>query len=124
MSRQDRIRSKLATKIFSTTTGIGKSVTLKRVSSTTYDNRGDIASESTTSSTISIVPYDQITERSHETFGELKAGEVEAAVPYDVTVTIGDTITMEGDDWHINMVSPNWLPGNVVTIIRMSKNTA
>ncbi len=124
MSRQDRIRAKLAAKIFNTTTGIGKSVTLKRVSSTTYDNRGDISSETTSSSTISIVPYDQITERSHEAFGELQAGEVEAAVPYDVTVAIGDTITMEGADWHINMVSPNWLPGNVVTIIRMSKNTA
>jgi hypothetical protein len=121
MSRQSSARSRLASKIFSTTTGIGKTVTLKSLSSPTYNTRGEVENVTTTTSSITIVPYGQVTQESKERFGDLQPGQVEAAVPYTVTVNLGDKITMEGSDWEIVAVEPNWLPDNIVTIIRMAK---
>jgi hypothetical protein len=124
MTRQDSVRAKLLAKVFNTTTGVGKSVTLKSAASTTYNTRGEIESSSTTDTTITIVPYNQITQRSHEAFGALSAGDLEAAVPYTVTINIGDLIYMESTTWKVIAVQPNWLPDNVVTIVRLTKVVA
>jgi hypothetical protein len=121
MARQDSIRSKLAAKIFNTTTGIGKTVTLKSIVPGTYNTRGELETSTVNSSSIVIVPYDQVTTRSIERLGELGVGELEAAVPYTVTIAINDKITMEGSDWLVIAVLPNWLPDNVVTIVRLRK---
>jgi hypothetical protein len=43
------------------------------------------------------------------------------AVPYDVTIDIDDLLTIEGQDWRVKNTQPNYLPGNVVTIIRVTR---
>lgn len=122
MAKQDQIRAKLASKIF---TPYGKTVTLKSKSSPVYNTRGELEDVTDTQSSISIVPYNIISsERFYESFGEMDTGDVEAAIPYTVTVAIGDEIVMEGDTYTIIRVEKNYLPDNVVTIVRLSKNTA
>jgi hypothetical protein len=44
-----------------------------------------------------------------------------AAVPYTVTVDIGDVFTIESQDWIVKQVEKNYLPDNVVTIVLLSK---
>ena len=123
VSRQDKIRTKLANKIFGS--DIGKSVTLKSQTTNVYNSRGEIEDVTETESTITIVPYDiVVSDRSLEPFGELQPGEMMFAVPYTVTINIRDKLVIEGDTWVVDQVQPNWLPGNVVTIIKVSKQLA
>jgi hypothetical protein len=113
------IRNKLQSKIF---TPYGKSVTLKSKSSPIYNSRGEEEDQTFTSSTISIVPYNIINaDEVHEPFGTLEEGELDAAVAYSVTVAVGDKITMESVDYYIKNVQENYLPENVVSIIRLAK---
>jgi len=116
------IRTKLLNKIF---TPYGKSVTLKSKSSPIYNSRGEEEDQTFTSSTISIVPYNIInSDEAHEAFGTLEEGELDAAVKYSDTVNVGDKITMESQDYYIKNVQENYLPENVVTIIRLAKEQA
>lgn len=117
MTIQDDIRTKLVQRVFGP---LGKPVTLNSKTATTYNERGEEENVASTATAITIVPYNLIDERqSFNGFGNLKEGELDAAVPYDNTVNIDDTITMEGETWLIKEQSPNYLPGNVVTIIRL-----
>ena len=119
MGLQDEIRSDLATELFAV---IGKSVTLKSKSTPVYNNRGEEESQTFTNSNIIIIPYNLVDGRqSFEPFGDLQEGETDAAVPYTVTIKVDDIIVMEGDNWVVKDVSFNYLPDNVVTIIRMVK---
>ncbi len=116
---QEKIRSKLATKAFAR---LGKSVTFLSKSSPIYNTRGDMLSATYTSSTITVIPYDIIdSKESQEPFGNLEAGDMAIAIPYTVTTNVGDRLTIEGDTWEIKEVSLNYLPNNVVNIVRVSR---
>lgn len=118
-SKQDIIRDKLNRKVFNV---IGKSVTFLKQLSPTYNSRGEISYPQYTSSTITIVPYGTIAgEQTHTKFGDMLNGSTDAAVPYNVTIDIDDVIVMEGVSYYVKKVDPNYLPGNVVTIIRLEK---
>lgn len=119
MTYQERIRTKLQKKIFDT---ISKTVTLIKKTSPIYNTRGEIESYTSVQSTIKIVPYD-ITqeENSNEPFGTLSTGNFEAAVPYDTVVDKDDIILMESVNYKVTQVRKNYLPDNVVTIIRLEK---
>jgi len=119
MAKQDQIRSKLASKIF---TPYGKSVTLISKSSPTYNIRGELEAEATVSSSIKIVPYNIIApNQTYQDFGTLEEGESDAAISYDTVVAIDDEIEMEGESYYIKDIQPNYLPDNVVTVVRLSK---
>lgn len=113
------IRSKILNKIF---TPYGKSVTLSHAGTHLYDDRGDLVQFVSSSSTITIVPYD-ISQDSVEyaKFSDFDAGDMAAAIPYSVTISVGDRITMEGDTWVIKEIIPHYLPSNLVYITRLSK---
>jgi len=119
MVDQDSIRTQLQVKIFD---AFGKSVTLNSKTATTYNDRGEEEIVSASSSTVTIVPYNVFFDRqTHQAFGELNEGEMDAAVPYDVTIAVGDTFTIDSEDWEIRDLIKNYLPDNVVTIIRIAK---
>ena len=114
MAKQDDVRTKLQTKVFAV---IGKQVTLKSKSSPIYNDRSELESETSSESTITIVPYNIINNRqSHQPNGNLDEGEMQVAIPYDVTVNIDDELTIESEDWTIKEIERNYLPDNVVTI--------
>ena len=119
-SKQALIRSKLATKVFDV---IGKTVTLKSKSSPVYNSRGEEENQTYASSSITIVPYTiSHNKTSHQPFGELKEGDMDAAIPYDVTIAKEDLITIESEDWKVRDLERNYLPDNVVTIVRLTRD--
>ena len=118
-TRQTKIRNKLKTKVFDR---LGKNVTLKSKNTPTYNDRGEEESVTYSSSTIKIVPYNIFSHReTYEAFGTMSEGDMDAAVPYDVTINRGDIVEVESEDYEVKEIQPNYLPGNVVTIIRLSR---
>lgn len=119
MSRQESVRNKLATKIFNLKT-IGKTIVLKRKSSPLYNDRGELESNTETSTNIICVPYNIMDkQQSYERNGILKSGEMEVAVPWDTEVSVDDIMTIESEDWLVKEIFKNYLPENVVTIVRL-----
>lgn len=118
-TKQDLIRAKLQSKIFNV---FGKSVTLKKKDAPTYNDRGEEVDTEYTSSDITIVPYNVIEqEQSYQAFGELIEGDMDAAVPYDISIDEGDLIEMDEIDYKVRSKAINPLPENVVTIIRLTR---
>lgn len=123
VSKQDAIRAKLATKVFNQ---IGKNVTFIKKLSPTYNSRGEIDIEGTQStSTITIVPYNILyKEESHQPFGDLTLGDMDAAVPYTVSIDYKDEMTIESESYFVSSIERNYLPDNVVTIVRLTRKQA
>ena len=119
MADYTQIRIKLQDKVF---TPYGTSVTLYHRGTPTYNNRGDITADSMTTSTISIVPYDVETQSmTFESLSKFIGGEFFAAIPYSVTISVGDQIVLNGDTYEAKTNLSHLLPGNVVTIMRFTK---
>lgn len=123
MAKQDTVRSKLQTKVF---TPYGKTVTLIKYLSPTYNERGELESGYTQStSSITVVPYNILdSSRQQERVGDANTGSLQMAIPYTVSVSLKDEILMEGDYWVINEIEKNYLPDNVVTIVSVNKRIA
>lgn len=119
MSEQNDIRNDLDVEIFGE---IGKTVTFKRQSSPIYNTRGEQEDVTSTDSTITIVPYN-ITheERTRQPFGDLPEGSMFAVVRYDQVIDAGDKIEIESEDWEVQLVERNYLPGNVATIVSLTR---
>ncbi len=119
MAEQDDIRDDLDTEVFQ---AFGKEVTLNSLSSPTYNIYGDEEVVSSASSTITIVPYNIIDKRqSHQAFGEMEEGEMDAAVRYDIDININDQLTINSETWLVKNIEINDLPDNVVTIVRLTR---
>jgi len=100
----------------------GKSVTFIKKSHPTYNTRGELESETETSSTQIIVPYNiGFKVQSHQAFGNLNEGEMDAACRYDLDVAIDDVFVLETERFKVKRIERNYLPENVVTIIRLTK---
>lgn len=120
MTKQATIRNKLDSKVFNV---IGKTVTLNSKSSPTYNIRGEEEDATITSSSIVIVPYNiMFREQSYEAFGDIESGEKDAAVRYDVDINIDDYLEIESENWIVKAIEKNYLPDNVVTIVRLSRS--
>jgi len=121
MSIQEEFRADLQSEIFDQ---VGKSCAISRKSIPVYDERGEIESQTSTVGTITIVPYNITNDReTHNKFGDLLEGDMDAAVPYEISINVGDIITIDTVDYIVKEVQKNYLPDNVVTIIRLTKNT-
>lgn len=116
---QEKVREKLQSKVFDK---IGKTVAYKTLATANYDERGDLTDPQYSTTNITIVPYN-ITkdERLNQLWGTMNAGSLAVAIPYTVTVSLNDVITIDGDDYRIDRISPNDLPDNVVTICMLNK---
>lgn len=116
----EQIRAKLQNKLFSV---YGKNVILKNPDTPTLNSRGEV--ESTTYTTypdIKVVPYDIVSDKhTLESFGELQEGEMDIAVPYDTPVQDDSIFVIESVEYKVIRIGRNWLPENVVFIVRVSK---
>lgn len=122
MATVAQIRTQIQSKIFNQ---YGKSVVLQSAGAHTYDERGQIVAYASTTSNITVVPYDITADKQlFERYGDTHSGDLFFAVPYTVTVNIGDRITMDGFDWDIQEVVNHYLPTNLVTIIRVARIVA
>ena len=119
MSRQSSIRAKLLAKVFNLNT-IGMSITLKTQSLPLYNNRGELESTTSTTSTVVGVPYNIVDRnQSYEKFGTLLEGEMDVALPWETVINIDDLLTIASEDWLVKNIEKNYLPENVVTIVRV-----
>jgi len=125
-TKQTIIREKLQSKVFDV---LGKSVTLKRKTSPIYNSRGELESQTWVTSTITVVNYDVIDDRTnHSRLGEIQAGEQYVAIPYTVSISKGDIIVLpelttgtSTENWYVRELQPNPLPDNVVTIAILTR---
>jgi len=114
MAEQDEIRDDLDQEVFNV---FGKVVTLNSLSSPTYNERGEQEDVVNSQTTVTIVPYNiNDRELAQEQWGDVEDGDMEAAIRYDVAVNINDYFLIEGVNWKIASISPNYLPDNVATI--------
>lgn len=120
MAEYDDVRTDLDDFIF---TPYGKTVTFISKSSPIYNTRGELENVTNTSSSVTIVPYNIAFKRqSHQAFGDLNEGDMDAAVRYSVTVEIDDVFTIDSINWRVKLIEKNYLPENVVTIVRLTKD--
>jgi len=115
------MRSKLQTKVFS---ALGSDATLETVASSTVSKWGDSSTTYDTGTTISVVPYNLIfSGRSYEAFGDLKAGETDMAIPYDISFGINDKITFDSVAYKVMQIAKFPLQGgNAIFIVRLTKS--
>jgi len=119
MALQDDVRADLASEVFD---AFGKTVTFISKSTPIYNSWGEIERNTDTSSSIIVVPYDILWDRkSTQVFGQLKEGEMAMAVKYDQTVNKDDTFVVDGDTFKVSEISKNYLPENVVTILKLAR---
>jgi 1-aminocyclopropane-1-carboxylate deaminase/D-cysteine desulfhydrase-like pyridoxal-dependent ACC family enzyme len=101
----------------------GKTVTFISKSSPIYNTRGEIENITNSSSSATIVPYNIAFKRqSHQAFGDLSEGDMDAAVRYTLSVEVDDVFTIESLNWRVKLIEKNYLTENVVTIVRLTKD--
>ena len=113
------VRNKLDSKVF---IPYGKTVTFISKSSPTYNIRGELDTETSTSSDLAIVPYNLVTNRqSFEKFGPLEEGDFDAAVRYDTVINVDDEIVLDTIYYKVKEIAEEHLKEIVVIIIRLIK---
>jgi hypothetical protein len=101
---------------------MAKSVTFKKVSTPTYNNRGEIISSTYTESTVTIVDYSiNKSSKSREQWGEFLAGDRVAAIPYNVDVGVDDIFVIRSEDYRVVDVRTPELPDVVVVLAQLRK---
>ena len=119
MALQDEIRTDLQAEVFD---AFGKTVTFISKSTPIYNSWGELESNTETSTSIIAVPYDILWDRkSTQVFGQLKEGEMAMAVKYDQIVNKDDEFTIDSDNFKVVEINKNYLPENVVTILRLAR---
>lgn len=119
MGKSDALRKRLQSRLFDR---VGKTVTLKKRLPPTYNTRGEIENESFESVSIVIVPYNTVsTRQTYQGFGNLNEGDFDAGIPYDVEISIDDQIILDSITYRVKEIAPHFLPENIVTIVRLSK---
>ena len=116
---QEEIRDDLDIEVFGE---FGKVVTRTVKGSPVYNSRGEIEDYTSAATSITVVPYNITQSReSQQRFGDLQEGDMDVAIRYDQEMNIGDYMTIEGINYVVKNYDPNFLPDNVVTIIRITK---
>jgi hypothetical protein len=119
MSLQDEIRADLQAEVFGE---FGKTVQKVVNTAPVKNDWGEIESYTETTTNIVVVPYDIIQDRRNpQPFGELKEGDMAVAVPYDTPINKSDILIIDSLRYKISEISKNFLPDNVVTILRVSQ---
>ena len=103
----------------------GTEVTFIKKSLPIYNNRGEVESVTTTSSTIKIVPYNVFTQMNNtQAWGETGEGSIYAVVPHSVNVALEDNIVFDGTIYTIKEVVSSHLVENVAKVIELVKEVA
>ena len=115
----DRARSALQRTIFDR---LGKTVTFKSRTSTSYNSRGEQEAETFTTTSVVCVPYSVISNtQSYEPFGNLESGDIDAAFPYTVSIDVDDVLTLESVDYRVKVIDKTYGPGHIATIARLAR---
>jgi len=117
--KQNQIRTQLNNKLFDQ---FGKTATFKKKTSPIYNDRGEFESDTWAESEVTIVNYDIFNDRkARYKYGDLKEGDQECIIPYDISVSSSDRLIINGVEYSIESVQTPELPNIVVNIVRLSK---
>ena len=118
MALQDEVRDDLEEEVFNE---FGKTMILRTITPI-YNDYGELEGQTNTDTNIVAVPYNITEDReSYQPFGNLEAGDMDVAIKYSDTITTDDYLVIEGIVYKVKNIQKNFLPDNVVTIVRVSK---
>jgi len=113
------IRSDLEEEVFSV---FGKTITRSYQGTPVYNVRGELENADASTEDIVAVPYNIIEDRrTQNPFGNLSEGDLDMALRYDQAIELTDEFIIEGVTYKVLDINKNYLPGNVVTIVRLTK---
>ena len=92
------IRNKIGVKIFD---NLGNTCTVYSLSSSSYDKWGDISPTWNAGVSETVVPYNILTPKSFEQFGELKVGELDIIAKYTSAITLTSSIVMNNKNYRV-----------------------
>lgn len=119
LNKQTQIRTQLQNKVFSQ---FGKEVTLYKQGTPVYNSRGEISDNNFSMETITIVNYNITNDTKNvDKWGSWSLGDMEAIIPYNVTVTINDRLFIESKMFNIAEIRKPELPNVLVTIVRLEE---
>lgn len=122
MTIAQELRDQLQADIFDV---YGTEVTFIKKSSPIYNNRGEIISNTTTSSTVKIVPFNMFLQNNiANPWGETNEGSIYAVVPHSVSVALEDQILMNDKTLVIKEVVSSHLVENVAWVIELVEDVA
>ena len=118
-NKQTQIRTQLQNKVFSQ---FGKEVTLYKQGTPVYNSRGEVSDNDFSTETITIVNYN-ITNKTNnvDKWGSWNLGDMEAIIPYTVTININDRLLIEGVTYNVAEIRKPELPNVLVTIVRLEE---
>lgn len=112
------LRNKIQNRIFGSIASTG---TIINISSST-DKWGDRTSSVSSSSSVSIVPYNMFSREEFVSFGDLHAGELDIILPYTTTVGVDDLIDYDGSRYVIKEFEKYPYQGGVLAYaVRVAK---
>ena len=119
MASASSIQSKLNVKIFSK---FGSNVSVSTVASSTLNSYGDATPTYATAVTEVAVPYNQVTGRSWESFGDLNVDELDIIFKHTADVNLDDKITFGGIDYKVIRKEQYPYDGdNLAILVRIAK---
>ena len=122
MALSDSIRNRLKIQVFDK---LGSNCTLTKLSSKTYNDYGDLETQTETSSTVKFVPYNLIEpNKTFNAFGQLNEGETDAVFSYDTTFNIDDKVVFNNETYRIRQIEDYILQGvTVAFVVRLYKES-
>lgn len=99
----------------------GTTVDIKRVTDPVYDDRGDILAETFDTVTTKAIPFSLLFQKDQQPFGDIKTGDLGLGVPHTISIDQGDFVEFDGDKYEVQESDKHYLPGNVVTLVRLTR---
>lgn len=94
----EQIRSKLATKIF---TNLGSTFLVSSVVSSTTNKWGDKSTTYSTQTTCIGVPYNLISPKSYEKFGDMTQGQTDVIFDYLSSINMDSSVIFAGKNYKV-----------------------
>lgn len=117
------VRTKLANKIFNNTSGVGSTLTVTSLTSTT-DAYGEDVYTDGTATTVYAVPFNY--KSYYQTFtkwGELDVGEMDILVPYDTSIGRDYKITFQSTDYKVKDIEDYIIKDSILAkAVRLSED--
>ena len=112
MNIGERFKERVQKRVFD---NLSSDATLKKVSGKVHNNRGELDSVTYEESDISFVPYNVTDkERVIHMFGKKDEGDLLAAIPPDVDISLDDKVVYEDSEWIVIEVRPQRVDNTTV----------
>lgn len=121
MGLKSRIRNKLDQKVFNED-NLASDCTVYTVNSESYDEYGSAINVVEGTSTVRIVPYNNVSMFNYQPFGDLEEGEMDAIFPYNTTLSKGDRVKLNSVNYEVKEIEKYLVENeNIAILTRLTK---